>query len=132
MNAKKIEQLWKQLLIEIGENPDRPGLKDTPTRIAKMYKEIYRGYNKEKEPKVTVFPNGTDGVKYTQMIIDTGDFYSQCEHHNQPFFGNYWFAYIPDSDGNILGISKVARFVDYFSAKMQIHERFTKEIVDYV
>lgn len=66
------------------------------------------------------------------MIYDTGTFYSQCEHHMLPFFGKYHFAYIPSENGNILGLSKVARVVDYFSAKLQIQERLTKEIVDYI
>jgi len=132
MNQEKIEKLWKEMLIEIGENPEREGLKDTPKRIANMYKEIFRGYDKSQLPKVTVFPNGQDGIKYTQMITDSGKFYSQCEHHNRSFFGTYYFAYIPSGEGNILGISKVARVVDYFSAKLQIQERLTQEIINHL
>ena len=130
MNNKKIEQLWKELLIEIGENPDREGLKDTPKRVAKMYKELFRGYDKTQEPKVTCFHNGADGLVYDQMITDTGDYYSQCEHHGVPFFGTYYFAYIPHPKGKILGLSKVARIVDYFSAKLQIQERLVSDIVE--
>jgi len=132
MNNKKIEQLWKELLIEIGENPDREGLKDTPKRVAKMYKELFRGYDKTQEPKVTCFHNGADGLVYDQMITDTGDYYSQCEHHGVPFFGEYYFAYIPHPKGKILGLSKVARVVDYFSAKLQIQERLVTDIVEYI
>jgi len=132
MNTKKIEQLWKQILKEMGEDPERVGLKDTPKRIANMYRELYYGYDKSKKPKVTTFPNGQDGIKYQQMIIDTGSFHSNCEHHNLLFQGEYYFAYIPDAKGKILGISKVARVVDYFSAKLQIQERLTQEIVDYI
>ena len=130
MNQEKIEQHWKAILKEIGENPERAGLKETPKRIAKMYKELFRGYDKKQEPKVTVFPNGQDGVNYEQMIIDTGNFYSHCEHHGVSFFGDYWFGYIPSADGKILGLSKVARIVDYFAAKFQIQERLTQEVVD--
>ena len=119
-----------RLLEHIGENPLREGLIDTPRRVLKMYKEIFRGYNKDLKPEVTVFKNGSDGIVYDEMIIDTGSFYSQCEHHMVPFFGNYWFAYVPNQKGNILGLSKVARIVDYYAAKLQIQERLTKDIVD--
>lgn len=132
MNTNKIERLWKEILKEIGENPDREGLKDTPKRIAKMYKELFRGYDENQKPKVTTFNNGADGVVYDQMILDTGSYYSQCEHHGVPFFGNYWFAYIPNPRGKILGLSKVARVVDYFSAKLQIQERLVSDIVNYL
>lgn len=67
-------------------------------------------------------------MSYDQMIIDTGYFYSQCEHHMAPFFGKYYFAYIPDKD--ILGLSKVARIVDFHSSRLQVQERLVKEIVD--
>jgi len=132
MNNVKIEKLWKQILKEIGENPDREGLKETPKRIANMYEEIFRGYNKEQLPNVTVFNNGADGLVYDQMIIDTGDFYSQCEHHLVPFFGQYYFAYIPSPNGKVLGISKIARVVNYFSAKLQIQERLVTDVVEYL
>jgi GTP cyclohydrolase I len=66
------------------------------------------------------------------MITDTGDFYSNCEHHGVPFFGKYYFAYIPHPEGKILGLSKVARVVDYFSAKLQIQERLVHEVSEYL
>ena len=124
-----IEKLVRQLLIEIGEDPDREGLKGTPHRISKMFKEIYRGYDQTKAPKITTFPNGTDGITYDNMVIDQGDFYSQCEHHMKDFFGKYWFAYIPAPEGRILGISKIGRVVDYCSAKLQVQERLSHDIV---
>jgi len=93
-----------------------------------MWKELFRGYDPEQKPKITVFDNGADGLVYDNMVIDTGDFYSQCEHHMVPFFGQYWFAYVPDK--KILGISKVARVVDYYSAKLQVQERLVKEVLD--
>jgi len=132
MNQKRIEKLWRELLIEIGENPNREGLKDTPQRIAKMYKEIFRGYDESQKPKVTCFNNGADGLVYNEMIIDEGNYYSQCEHHCVSFFGKYYFAYIPSTKGKILGLSKVARVVDYFSAKLQIQERLVRDIVEYI
>jgi GTP cyclohydrolase I len=128
MNQIVIETLIEMLLEQIGENPKREGLQDTPKRVAKMYQEIYRGYDESQKPKITVFPNGKDGIKYNQMICDKGYFYSQCEHHIVPLFGQYWFAYIPGK--NIVGISKIARVVDYYSARLQVQERLTIQIVD--
>jgi len=126
------KELVKKIFLTIGENPDREGLRDTPERVARMWKEIFKGYDKSQEPKVTVFDNGHDNIVYDEMIMDTGDFYSHCEHHIVPFFGKYYFAYIPHPNGKILGLSKVARVVDYFSAKLQIQERLVHEIVEYL
>lgn len=116
----------------IGEDPNREGLIDTPKRVIKMWKELFRGYNKELEPKVTMFNNGSDGIIYDQMICDTGNLYSHCEHHMVPFFGQYYFAYVPHTKGKLIGLSKVARVVDYCAAKLQIQERLTHEVVDYI
>jgi len=126
------EDLIKTLLFQIGENPEREGLKDTPVRVVKMWKEIFRGYDKKQKPKVTTFMNGNDNIIYDEMITDEGDFYSHCEHHMVPFFGKYYFAYIPHPEGKILGLSKVARVVDYYSAKLQIQERLVHEIVEFL
>lgn len=122
------EETVIQLLEIIGENPKREGLRDTPSRVVKMWREIFRGYDESQKPKITVFPNNNDGVHYDQMIVDTGYFYSHCEHHTVPFFGKYYFAYIPNK--KILGLSKVARLVDFHSAKLQVQERLGKEILD--
>ncbi len=126
----KVEQLIKQQLVLIGEDPNREGLIDTPARVARMWNEIFGGYNPECRPKISIFKNGTDGLVYDQMVIDTGDFYSHCEHHMVPFFGQYWFGYIPDPEGNIIGLSKVARLVDYHAARLQIQERLVHDIVE--
>lgn len=122
------EQLVKEIFTHIGEDPERDGLKDTPRRVVKMWKEIYRGYDESQKPKITVFDNHTDGISYDQMITDSGYFYSQCEHHMAPFFGRYFFAYIPND--RVLGLSKVARVVDHYAAKLQVQERLVKEVVD--
>lgn len=111
----------------IGENPDREGLLDTPERILKMYDEIFRGYRLDKKPKITTFDNDSH---CSDMVFDTGDYYSMCEHHILPFFGKYYFAYIPSKEGKILGISKVARVVGYCAARLQLQERLAKEIVE--
>ena len=126
----RITELWKELLGLIGDDPQRIGLKDTPERITKMYAELFQGYDPKLKPKITVFPNGSDGMRYNQLIIDEGTFSSFCEHHCLPFTGRYWFAYIPHPKGNILGLSKVAHAVRYYSAKVQVQERLVKEIID--
>lgn len=123
------KQHIKDLFEYIGENPDREGLKDTPDRMLRMFKEIFRGYRKDKQTKVTTFQNGSDGIIYDSMIVDTGDYYSLCEHHCMPFFGQYYFAYIPNPKGKILGLSKIGRVVDYCAAKLQIQERLVSDIV---
>ena len=122
------EEQVKELLKGAGDNPERIGLIDTPKRVVEMYKEIFRGYDKSQRPKITTFPNGRDGVRQDQMVIDTGYFYSQCEHHMVPFFGEYYFAYIPDE--TIVGISKISRLVDWYAAKLQVQERLTQQVVD--
>lgn len=114
-------------MLYIGENPDREGLVGTPDRIIRMWKEIFRGYDPAQKPKITTFENED---KITNMVFDSGDYYSMCEHHILPFFGKYYFAYIPSATGRILGISKVARVIGYCAAKMQLQERLAKEAVE--
>ena len=129
-NQTKIEKCIQEMLAFIGENNQREGLVGTPNRIARMLQEIFRGYDLKQKPKITTFENGKDGIIYDNMVVDEGDFYSMCDHHMMPFFGRYWFAYIPNPKGKILGISKIGRVVDYCSAKLQIQERLVHEIVE--
>lgn len=126
-NSEDIKRALKVLIAAIGEDPEREGLKDTPDRIMRMWQEIFRGYNPDKKPKITTFKNT---LKEEEMVFDAGDFYSMCEHHILPFFGSYYFAYIPSPEGRILGISKVARVVGYCAAKLQLQERLAHDIVD--
>lgn len=128
MISEQSKQIVKEMFLAIGEDPNREGLLDTPTRVVKMWGEMFKGYDKSAKPKITTFENKNDGMAMDEMIIDSGYFFSQCEHHMVPFFGEYHFAYIPNR--KILGLSKVARVVDYFSAKLQVQERLVKEIVD--
>ena len=130
METKKIMEIWRELLIAIGENPDREGLKDTPKRIARMYGEIFRGYQEKNKPKITTFKNGVDGISYSGIVCDKGYFFSHCEHHGMPFFGEYYLGYIPDK--KIIGLSKLARVVDYYSSRFQIQERLSKEILNHI
>lgn len=124
------ESLIRDLLHYIGEDPDRPGLIGTPDRIIRMWREIFRGYDPAQHPKVTTFDNGLDGLTYDNMVVDTGNFYSMCEHHMMPFFGRYVFAYIPNPKGKILGLSKIGRVVDYHAARLQVQERLVADIVE--
>lgn len=126
-NAKNIERAVRDVLTYIGEDPDREGLVGTPDRIARMFREIFRGYDPAQKPKITTFSNDMES---TDMVFDTGDYYSLCEHHMMPFFGKYYFAYIPKKDGRILGISKVARVVGYCAARLQLQERLARDIVN--
>lgn len=128
-SKKQVEDSIATILKYIGEDPERTGLKDTPIRVVRMYDEILRGYDETQKPKITTFNNGDDGIVYDNMVIDEGKFYSMCEHHMMPFFGNYWFAYIPHEKGRILGLSKIARVVDFCSARLQVQERLVYDVV---
>ena len=121
-STKKIEKLLRQLLIELGENPDREGLIQTPARMAEMYEEIFGGYRMNAELDVS-FSEETDAI-----VAKNIEFYSMCEHHMLPFYGKIHIAYIPS--GKVLGISKLARLVDKYARRMQIQERLTKQIAD--
>ena len=121
-----IEDHIRRTLSYIGEDPNREGLVGTPDRIVRMWKEIFRGYDPKQKPKITTFANDMES---TDMVFDTGDYYSMCEHHMMPFFGKYYFAYVPKKEGRILGISKVARVVGYCAARLQLQERLARDIV---
>ncbi|MFA5355244.1 MAG: GTP cyclohydrolase I FolE [Candidatus Paceibacterota bacterium] len=127
-DLKFLEGAAKEFLIAIGEDLDREGLLDTPKRMAKMWKEMFYGYDPKQKPKVTVFPNGKDGIVYDEMITDEGYFYSFCEHHSVTFFGNFFFGYIPGA--NVIGISKISRIVDYYAARLQVQERLVLDVVN--
>lgn len=114
------------LIRAIGENPEREGLIGTPDRIMRMWKEIFRGYDESQKPKITTFDNEDEVF---DIVFDSGDYYSMCEHHILPFFGKYYFAYIPSPKGRILGISKVARVVGYCAARLQLQERLAQDVV---
>lgn len=122
-----IEDHIRRMIEYIGEDPTRQGLLGTPDRIVRMWKEIFRGYDPTKKPKITTFPNDD---KISDIVFDSGDYYSMCEHHILPFFGKYYFAYIPNPNGRILGISKVARVVGYCAARLQLQERLAHDVVN--
>lgn len=121
------EAAIRGLMKYIGEDPQREGLVGTPDRILRMWEEIFRGYKKEKKPKITTFSND---LKCEDLVFDTGDFYSMCEHHILPFFGHYYFAYIPKESGRIIGISKISRVISYCAARMQLQERLACDVIE--
>jgi GTP cyclohydrolase I len=121
-NKRKIEKLVRELIVQLGENPDREGLLGTPKRMADMYEEIFAGYCMNSELEIS-FSEETDSI-----IAKDIQFYSMCEHHMLPFFGKIHIAYIPD--GKVFGISKLARLVEKYSRRMQIQERLTEEIAE--
>ena len=124
--TEDIERAIRQVLTYIGEDPTREGLIGTPDRIVRMWREIFRGYDPAQKPKITTFEND---MHTTDMVFDSGEYYSMCEHHMMPFFGKYYFAYIPKANGRILGISKIARVVNYCSARLQLQERLARDII---
>ena len=125
----EIKEAITTILKHIGEDPTREGLQNTPDRIYRMFEEIFRGYNPDKKPRITTF---TNRVHSEEMVFDSGKYYSMCEHHMLPFFGKYYFAYIPSAEGRILGISKVARVVGYCAARLQLQERLCRDIIDMI
>ena len=120
------EEIIRNLLVNIGENPDRPELLKTPARVAKFWQHVSQGY------KVDVLEMLKESLvyeDYNQMIIVKDlDFFSLCEHHLVPFFGKAHVAYIPN--GKIIGFSKIPRVVTAFSQRLQIQERLTQQIAD--
>jgi len=122
INRSRIAKLVRQLLLELGENPDREGLAGTPSRIADMYDEIFGGYRMDAELDVS-FSEETDAV-----IAKDIQFYSMCEHHMLPFFGKIHVAYVPS--GKVFGASKLVRLVEKYSRRLQIQERLTRQIAD--
>jgi GTP cyclohydrolase I len=122
IDKKKIEKLIRQILLELGENPDREGLIGTPHRIAEMYEEIFGGYNMNAQLDIS-FSEQSDAI-----IAKDIQFFSMCEHHMLPFYGRMSIAYVPS--GKVFGISKLARLVEKYSRRLQIQERLTKEVAD--
>jgi len=122
INRKRIAKLVREILIELGENPDREGLVGTPNRIADMYEEIFGGYRMDAELDVS-FSEDTEAV-----IAKEKQFYRMCEHHMLPFFGKIHVAYVPS--GKVFGVSKLVRLVEKYSRRLQIQERLTKQIAD--
>jgi GTP cyclohydrolase I len=121
-----MKQLVRELLLEIGEDPKRDGLKGTPERVSKALQFLTSGYAQDVDK---VLNNAMFEVKYDEMVIVSDiDFFSLCEHHLLPFFGKVHIAYLPDK--RVVGISKLARLVEVFSRRLQVQERLTRQIAE--
>jgi len=117
-------KLIRELLIAIGDDPEREGLKGTPERVVKSWSELFAGYHiKEKEVFSTMFE---DGACDEMVVLKDIDFSSTCEHHLLPFIGKAHIGYIPK--GRVIGVSKLARLVDLFAKRLQIQEKMTEQI----
>jgi len=125
IDKERIKKAIREILIAIGEDPDREGLKETPQRVADMYEEIFSGYFEKIEKHIKLFT-----ASYDEMIIVKDiPFFSLCEHHMLPFFGKAHIAYIPN-ENRVTGLSKLARIVDVYSKRLQLQERLTEQIAD--
>jgi GTP cyclohydrolase I len=126
VDFNKIKESVNNILVEIGEDVERDGLKRTPERVAKAYEFLTEGYHLNIKD---VLNNAIFEEKYDEMVIVKDiDFYSMCEHHLLPFYGKVHVAYIPN--GKIVGLSKVPRIVDVFARRLQVQERMTQQIAD--
>jgi len=126
-DTKKIEEAVSMILEAIGENPEREGLLNTPTRVASMYEEIFAGINTNpKEHLITQFTEDKHGE---MVIVKDIPFYSMCEHHLMPFIGKAHIAYIP-RNGVITGLSKLVRVVEGYAHRLQLQERLTAQVAD--
>ena len=126
MDLEKIEVAVQMILEAIGEDPKRSGLQDTPKRVARMYAEIFSGLEKDPADHAKViFHEDTDEI----VLVKDIPFYSTCEHHLVPFFGVGHIAYMP-KDGQVIGLSKLARILDEVSKKPQVQERITTTVAD--
>jgi GTP cyclohydrolase IA len=127
IDKPRIERAVREILSAIGENPDRDGLRHTPTRIAEMYGEIFSGLHDDPARHLTI----TFEAEHDEMVMVRDiPLASLCEHHLVPFYGRAHVAYIPGDDGRITGLSKLARLVDGFAHRPQVQERLTTQIAD--
>ena len=118
---------WRRLLLTLHEDPDRPGLRETPARVARAWQQWTAGYEQDPADILKVFEDGAE--RYNELIVVRRiPVYSHCEHHLAPFFGTATVGYVPD--GRIVGLSKLTRLVDCFAKRLQVQERLTRQIGD--
>jgi len=128
IDFKAIETSISHILTAIGEDPSREGLQKTPARVARMYEELLQGYYID---PVALINDAIFDVQYDEMVIVRDiEFYSLCEHHMLPFIGRAHVAYIPN--GKVLGLSKIPRIVDMYARRLQVQERMTRQIADFL
>ncbi|GAQ54756.1 GTP cyclohydrolase I FolE [Streptomyces acidiscabies] len=126
-DEKRAENAVRELLLAVGEDPDREGLRETPGRVARAYREIFAGlWQKPADVLTTTFDLGHDEM----VLVKDIEVMSSCEHHLVPFVGVAHVGYIPSADGKITGLSKLARLVDVFARRPQVQERLTTQIAD--
>lgn len=127
MDKQRIEAAVREILIAIGEDPDREGLVETPSRVARMYEEIFGGLENDPARHLKLFDESSEEM----VVVRDIPLYSMCEHHLIPFLGKAHIAYIP-SDGRVIGLSKLARIVDCFARRPQLQERLTSQVADFL
>ncbi|MCQ2475369.1 MAG: GTP cyclohydrolase I FolE [Clostridia bacterium] len=127
VDKERIEAAVREILIAVGEDPDRAGLVETPARVARMYEEIFSGISDDPARHLKLFDEGSGEM----VIVRDIPLYSMCEHHLLPFVGKAHIAYIP-SDGKVIGLSKLARIVDCYAKRPQLQERLTMQIADFL
>ena len=127
MDQKRIEAAVTELLLAMGEDPQREGLRETPQRFANMYAELFAGLGEDPEKHLKVFQEASDEM----VIVRDIPFYSMCEHHLLPFFGKAHVAYLPQN-GRVIGLSKLARIVGCFARRPQLQERMTTQVADFL
>ena len=128
INLDDVQAAIRKILSAVGEDPEREGLKRTPERIARMYAELLSGYQVD---PIKLVNDALFDVKYDEMVIVRDiEFYSLCEHHMLPFIGRVHVAYIPD--GKVIGLSKIPRIVDLYARRLQVQERMTRQIADFI
>ena len=123
----RAENAIRELLLAIGEDPDRDGLLDTPARVARMYAEVFAGLRQD---PADIMSTTFDLAHDEMVLVRDIEVWSMCEHHLVPFFGTAHVGYIPEADGRITGLSKMARLVDLYSRRPQVQERLTTQIAD--
>ena len=127
VDLPRIERAVREILLAIGEDPDRDGLRDTPARVARAYAEQFAGLGQRPENVLTtVFDAGHDEM----VLVRDIEVYATCEHHLIPFFGVAHVGYIPNEKGQLTGLSKLARLVDLYARRPQVQERMTSQIAD--
>ena len=129
MDLERIEKAVREILLAVGEDPEREGLQETPNRVARMYAEIFSGLKSDPKQHLKIFHE--EGEHDELVFVRDIPLYSVCEHHLLPFIGKCHIAYIP-RDGKIIGLSKFARIVDCFARRPQVQERLTAQIADFI
>ncbi|WP_017593236.1 GTP cyclohydrolase I FolE [Nocardiopsis potens] len=129
VDQARIEKAVREILLAVGEDPDRDGLQDTPARVARAYAEQFSGLQQTPEDVLTtVF----EAQHEEMVLVKDIELYSTCEHHLVPFYGSAHVGYIPNAKGQITGLSKLARLVDVFARRPQVQERLTSQVADAV